>query len=265
MSHFHLSTKYLDHDYGVVLFFPYHWANLKCFHNAFSLELNFHNYRLQMILRRKTNGCGLFHRKAELDSLLADVNNVVLSHKKPLMSSMSQDSGSDIRPIQRPQPKKPPPGPGAIPPPPQPSTDDFASGLSTHQHTQFKLSNLGFALHWFLGVWGLSLVCWLFQGPLVCQCRWLLRKSHRHLPHHGRTVHTHAAPHWTSTDLVNQSVWAHRLLFRLEYHLHLWVDNFTLPSVEARELTPVSRVTGHCVCRLLSVPRRWRRRYSWSW
>ena len=48
--------------------------------------------------------------------------------KKQSVAGISQDS-SDIRPIQRPQPRKPPPGPGAIPPPPQQQLDENSGNL----------------------------------------------------------------------------------------------------------------------------------------
>lgn len=59
-----------------------------------------------------------------------NINNdgTYFSSKKNVVSNVNQDS-QDIRPIQRPQPRKPPPGPGAIPPPPQQLIEDGMSGI----------------------------------------------------------------------------------------------------------------------------------------
>lgn len=50
------------------------------------------------------------------------------SSKKVLLQSHSTDNADirPIRPIQRPTPRKPPPGPGAIPPPPHSLPDDLS-------------------------------------------------------------------------------------------------------------------------------------------
>lgn len=55
----------------------------------------------------------------------ANENLTVGSAKKVLLQSHSTDN-ADIRPIQRPTPRKPPPGPGAIPPPPHVPSEDFS-------------------------------------------------------------------------------------------------------------------------------------------
>ncbi|KAL0274862.1 UNVERIFIED_CONTAM: hypothetical protein PYX00_002894 [Menopon gallinae] len=63
-------------------------------------------------------------RRLDYENIHSDNN----TGKKPSAPCLSQDGASDLRPIQRPQPRKPPPGPGAIPPPPQHLVDESLYG-----------------------------------------------------------------------------------------------------------------------------------------
>lgn len=63
--------------------------------------------------------------RAEADSSSLVENHVPTGTKKILLTSHSTDN-ADIRPIQRPTPRKPAPGPGAIPPPPHVLPDDLS-------------------------------------------------------------------------------------------------------------------------------------------